>query len=126
MPHDQLGWTRQEALALRKVFKGDVVGQNDANMIDVRFVIAHALWILGAAVAVAAFSYYHWLAGERHMRLREMFAAAWGWKCSNAIAMLLIASGFLLMEGTSLWQGGAWLAVWTGAVVDLWRLRHAA
>lgn len=31
----------------------------DGATIDVRFVIAHGLWILGAAVALAAFSYYH-------------------------------------------------------------------
>lgn len=29
-------------------------------MIDVRFVIVHGLWILGAAVALATFSYYTW------------------------------------------------------------------
>lgn len=41
-------------------------------MIDVRFVVAHSLWILGAAVALAAFSYYNWLAGEQRRRLREV------------------------------------------------------
>jgi hypothetical protein len=40
-------------------------------MIDVRFVIAHSLWILGAAVALAAFSYHAWRAGERQMPLRR-------------------------------------------------------
>jgi len=95
-------------------------------MIDVRSVIAHGLWILGAAVAVSALSYYHWLAGVQGMRLRKMFATAWGWKFSNASAMLLIASGFLLMEGSSWWQWGVWLAVWTSAGLDLWRLHNTA
>lgn len=95
-------------------------------MIDVRFVIAHGLWILGAAVALAAFSYYHWLAGERRIRLRQMFGAAWGWKLSNAGAMLLVASGFLLMESTRWWERGLWSVVWAGAAFDWWRLRRSA
>src|SRR5687768_3800226 len=33
-----------------------------STVIDVRFVIAHGLWILGAAVILAAFSYYDWWA----------------------------------------------------------------
>ena len=95
-------------------------------MIDVRFVIAHSLWILGAAVALAAFSYYQWLAGERQMPLRQMLASARGWKLSIAGAVLLAASGFLLMEGTRWWERGIWLVVWGGAAFDVWRLRRAA
>jgi hypothetical protein len=94
-------------------------------MIDVRFVIAHSLWILGAAVELAAFSYYDWLAGERQMPLRQMLRVAWGWKVSIAGGVLLVASGFLLMEGTRWWERGLWLLVWAGAAFDLWRLRGA-
>jgi hypothetical protein len=93
-------------------------------MIDVRFVIAHSLWILGAAVALAAFSYYQWLAGEQQKPLRHVLRAAWGWKVSIAGAMILVASGFLLMEGTRWWERGLWLLVWAGAAFDLWRLRR--
>jgi hypothetical protein len=46
-------------------------------MIDVRFVIAHSLWILDAVAVFAAFSYYEWLARERHMPLRQMFQVEW-------------------------------------------------
>ena len=92
-------------------------------MIDVRFVIAHGLWILGAAVALAAFSYYQWLAGERRMPLRQMLRAARGWKVSIAGAVVLVASGFLLMEGTRWWERGLWVVVWGGAALDLWRGR---
>jgi hypothetical protein len=94
-------------------------------MIDVRFVIAHSLWILGAAVALAAFSYYDWLARERQMPLRQMLRVAWGWRVSIAGGVLLVASGFLLMEGTRWWERGLWLLVWAGAAFDLWRLRSA-
>jgi hypothetical protein len=94
-------------------------------MIDVRFVIAHSLWILGAAVALAAFSYYDGLARERQMPLRQMLRVAWGWKVSIAGGVLLVASGFLLMEGTRWWERGLWLSVWAGAAFDLWRLRSA-
>ncbi len=94
-------------------------------MIDVRFVIAHGLWILGAAVALAAFSYYDWLAGERQMPLRQMLRVARGWKASIGGGVLLVASGFLLMEGTRWWERGLWLLVWAGAAFDLWRLRSA-
>jgi multidrug efflux pump subunit AcrA (membrane-fusion protein) len=73
-------------------------------MIDVRFVIAHSLWILGAAVVLAAFSYYEWLARERQMPLRRMLRVAWGWKVSIAGGVLLVASGFLLMESARWWE----------------------
>ena len=91
-------------------------------MIDVRFVVAHSLWILGAALALAAFSYYHWLAQERHVPLRQTLRAAWGWKVSIASGLFLTASGFLLMEGTRWWQRVLWLLVCAGAASDLWQL----
>jgi len=94
-------------------------------MIDARFVIAHGLWIFGAAGALASFSYYDWRAGERQMPLRQMLRVAWGWKVSIAGAVLLTASGFLLMEGTRWWERGLWLLVWAGAAFDLWRQRSA-
>jgi hypothetical protein len=94
-------------------------------MIDVRFVIAHGLWILGAAVALAAFSYYNWLAREQHRSLRHVLRSEWGWKVSVAGGVLLVASGFLLMEGTRWWERGLWLLVWAGTAFDLWRLRSA-
>lgn len=92
-------------------------------MIDVRFVFAHGLWILGTAVAVAAFSFYDWLARARQRRLREVLREARGWKLSAAGGLLLLASGFLLMESTRWWVWCGWLAVWAGAGYDLWRLR---
>ncbi len=94
-------------------------------MIDIRFVIAHGLWILGAAVGLAAFSYYNWLAEERQMPLRQMLRIARGWNVSLAGGVLLLASGFLLIQGTRWWERGLWLLIWAAAAFDLWRLRRA-
>ncbi len=90
-------------------------------MIDIRFVIAHSLWILGAAVALASFSYHKWLARERHMPLRQMLRLAGGWKLSINGSILLVASGFLLMESAYVWEKALWLVVWAGAAFDLSR-----
>ena len=89
-------------------------------MIDVRFVVAHGLWILGASVVLAAFSLYDWLARTRQ---REVLREERGWKLSAAAGLLLVASGFLLMESTRWWVWCGWLAIWGSAGRDLWRLR---
>lgn len=94
-------------------------------MLDARFVIAHGLWIVGAAVALATFSYYDWLARQLETPLRKMLRVAWGWKAGIAGSALLVASGFLLMEKIPLWQRGLWLLVWAAAAVDMWRMRRA-
>jgi hypothetical protein len=94
-------------------------------VIDVRFVIAHSLWILGAAVVLAAFSYYDWWAREQGRGRRDVFLTARGWKMSLAGGLLLVASGFLLMGSTRWWERGLWLLVWAGTAVNLWRLRKA-
>jgi len=89
-------------------------------MIDVQFVIAHSLWILGAAVALAAVSYYQWLESGRCPCATSCEPSV-GWKASFAGGVLLVASGFLLMDGTRWWERGLWLLVWAGAAFDLWR-----
>ena len=90
------------------------------SMIDIRFVVAHGLWILGAAIILAAFSYHRWLAQEQKKSTRDVLRIAWGWKMSLSGGVLLIASGFLLMEGTRWWERGLWLLVWGGSAFDLW------
>ena len=94
-------------------------------MIDVRFVIAHGLWILGAALALAAFSYYGWCARVQGRRRRDVFRTARGWKMSLAGGLLLVASGFLLMEGARWWERGVWLLVWGRGAFDLWTARSS-
>ncbi len=92
-------------------------------MIDVRFVIAHGLWILGTAVVLAAFSYHGWLARERQIPLRQVLRGAGGWRMSIVTGVLLVACGFLLMQGTHWWERGLWLLALAWVAFDLWRLR---
>jgi len=100
-----------------------VGSQANANMIDVRFVIAHSLWILGAAVVLAAFSYYRWLALDQRTPLGQVLRTERKWKVSIAGGILLVASGFLLMESARWWERGLWLVVGVGTARDLWRMR---
>jgi hypothetical protein len=92
-------------------------------VIDVRFVITHGLWILGAAVALSAFSYYDWWARAQGRSRRDVFRTAPGWRMSLAGGVLLVASGFLLMEGARWWERGVWLLVWAGGAFELWAAR---
>ena len=94
-------------------------------MIDVRFVLAHSLWILGAAILLASFSYYDWQSREQGRRRREVLRNARGWKLSVAGSVLLIASGVLLMEDVRWWERGVALVVWAGAARDLWLATRA-
>jgi hypothetical protein len=112
-----------DSLSRRESF-GAGTGTLENRVIDVRSVIAHSLWILGVAVVLAAFSYYDWWAREGRRR-RDVFRSARGWKMSLAGGLLLIASGFLLMEGTHWWARGLWLLVWAGAAFGLWRTPSA-
>jgi uncharacterized membrane protein YqgA involved in biofilm formation len=92
-------------------------------VIDVRFAIAHGLWILGTAIVLAAFSFYDWLARAEQRRLRDVLREARAWKLSAAGGLMLLASGFLLMEGTRWWAWCGWLVVLTSAGSDLWHSR---
>lgn len=92
-------------------------------MIDVRFVIAHGLWILGASMVLSAFSLYEWMARTEGRSLHDVLRNERGWHLSAAAGLLLVASGFLLMESTGWWIGCGWFAVWVGAGHGLWRMR---
>jgi hypothetical protein len=94
-------------------------------MFDVRFVLAHGLWIHGVAIVLAAFSYYNWLAASRRSPLREILRLSRGWKLSVGLGLWLVATGMLLMEGLSLWERGGWMFVWACAAANLWRLRRS-
>lgn len=86
--------------------------------------IAHGLWILGAAVALATVSYYQWFAAEQRLPLRQLRRTARGWKVSIAGSLLLVASGFLLMESARWWERSVWLLIGAGAGINLWRTRR--
>jgi hypothetical protein len=94
-----------------------------SRVIDVRFVVGHGLWILGAAVLLSAFSYYDWAAGERGRSLWEVLRHARGWRISRAAGVLLGASGFLILTSTPGWARALWLTVWIAGFLDFWRSR---
>jgi hypothetical protein len=91
-------------------------------MIDIRFVLAHGAWILGAAIVLAAFSYYDWRAREQGRPRRDVLREKPVWKLSKASGLLLIASGFLLMTDTRWWEYALWLVIWGGTAHEIWKL----
>ena len=92
-------------------------------MLDVRFAVAHGLWIMGATVALAALSYHQWAATERAKSMSSVFVEP-TWQLSNAAAALMVAAGFVLMARTTWWERTLWLVVWSAAAVSVWRLRR--
>ena len=92
-------------------------------MIDLRLVAANGLWIVGASMTLAAFSYYSWLAQSRRRRVRDVLQGTRGWPLARAGGLWLVASGFLMMETTGRWMWWGWLALWVSQSYELWRLR---
>ena len=92
-------------------------------MIDWYLVLTSALWILGLAIVLAAFSYHDWLARETGRRRRELFRER-SWVIPFSAGMLLTCLGFGLSEGMRWWERVLWLALaasfaWQG-IVDGW------
>lgn len=79
-------------------------------MIDWYLVATSALWILGASILLAAFSYHHWLAGELGGRLRDQWHER-SWRLAAAAGMLLFSLGLGLSEGSRWWERVAWFAL---------------
>ncbi len=92
-------------------------------MINVRFVIAHGLWILGCAIILAAFSYYDWLAREQGRRRRDVMRSARGWSASVTCGLLLVGSAFVRMESLHPWQRALWMSLCLGAAWTVSRRR---
>lgn len=90
-------------------------------MIDVRFVVAHSLWIVGAALVLTAFSYYDWLARDRGHDLRDVIRESSGWSLSVGCGLLLVASGLVMMAETDWWQWLIGAIVWAVSIAGLWR-----
>jgi hypothetical protein len=86
-------------------------------MIDWYLVATSALWILGASILLAAFSYHQWLAGERGRRLRDQWRER-SWQQASAVGMLLVCLGFGLSEGSPWWERVIWLALAISFVVQ--------
>ena len=89
-------------------------------MIDWYLVATSALWILGASILLAAFSYHQWLAGERGRRLRDQWHER-SWRLASAAGMLLFCLGFGLSEGSRWWERVVWLALAASFAVQLFQ-----
>lgn len=89
-------------------------------MTTARFLIGHGLWILGAAILLAAFSYFDWRARSAERPRREILQESPGWRRSLGIGWLLIASGFLVLDKIW-WHQLPWAVVWLFASTLLWR-----
>jgi hypothetical protein len=66
-------------------------------VIDWFSVGANALWIIGAAIIVATFSFANWLAHVRDQRTRHLLGTA-AFQIPFAIGLLLISLGLLLVS----------------------------
>jgi hypothetical protein len=75
-------------------------------MINWPHVAFNALWIFGCALALAAFSYSHWLAHARGLRTRQVLASA-TFQLPFSIGLGLVSLGlFFLSRG---WlEHGVW------------------
>ncbi len=92
-------------------------------MIDWPQVLANAVWISGAALALATFSYASWLASLRDERLRDTLGQA-------TLQLLLRGAAVLICLGlgltaNSLLETVLWLALASlsaAAFISLWRM----
>jgi hypothetical protein len=95
----------------------------------IRFLVAHGLWVLGAAAMLASFSYFTWVARAGDAARSRVWRERPVWAMITAGGLLAVAAGFLLMDGARWWQRGVWVLVGAGAVRALWtsglRRRHA-
>jgi hypothetical protein len=86
-------------------------------MIDWYFVVAHALWILGASIVLAAFGYHRWLAQETGARLRDTLACR-SWDLTSAGGMVLVSLGVCLTQ-LEWWVRTTWAFV---GLTFVWRV----
>ena len=87
-------------------------------MIDWYLVATSSLWILGLSIVLAAFSYHHWLAGEKGRRLREQFREP-SWKIPFSSGMMLTCLGFGLGENTRWWERAVWFALLVSFAIEV-------
>lgn len=87
-------------------------------MIDWWFVAVNGVWILGASVVLAAFSYHHWLAQETGRRLREVLRER-SWQIAYPLGAMLFCVGWLLGVADRWWERGLWALL---ALSFAWRM----
>lgn len=91
-----------------------------------RALLAHSLWTLGAAIMLAAFSFYSWVAQTEGQRLRAVLQERRAWRATSAGGLLLVASGFLLMGSARWWERVVWAIVAGVSAYRLWRCAFAS
>ena len=71
-------------------------------MIDWDALLANSLWIVGCALALAAFSYASWQASLYHQSLLARLGSL-GILRALALAGMLVCTGFAALSGYGLW-----------------------
>jgi hypothetical protein len=96
-------------------------------MIDWANLAANAAWILGCALALAAFSYGSWQASVYHEKLRQRLAQP-GFLAAFSLAGVLFSAGLAALSETTL-RLGLWALLaflfFASFVLALWRRRVA-
>jgi len=86
-------------------------------MIDVWAIVANGLWVAGAAVVLATFSWAHWAASQEEERFRDVLLRPWVQRMWG-LGLALFFGG---MAATSdVW----WARALSGVVALIWAL-HA-
>jgi hypothetical protein len=95
-------------------------------MIDWPQVLANAVWISGAALALATFSYANWLSSTRDERLRDTLGqATLQLSLRGAAALVCLGLG---LTANSLLETILWLALAVlsaAAFISLWRIMRS-
>ena len=88
-------------------------------MINWYDVIANGLWIIGAAVLLAAFSWSFYAATLARNGWRAQLASP-GFSFTASLGMMLIALGLAFQRGSPLWQAAIWLALAAAFALMAW------
>jgi hypothetical protein len=79
-------------------------------MIDWWSVAFNALWIIGASILLASFSYHNWLARQTGQTLRDAFRMI-SRTAAYPGGMTLICVGWMLAQADGLWERALWIGL---------------
>ena len=88
-------------------------------MINWYGVLTNALWIIGAAILLTAFSWSFYAASLARNGWRAQLASS-GFTLATSTAMALIALGLGFQRGSALWQSAIWFALALAFAVVAW------
>lgn len=92
-------------------------------MIDWWFAGRNAIWIVGAAIMLSSWSYYHWLAATGVAPRAEVFRRP-AWVLASGIGGLLFCIGFAV--SSRWWEAIAWAGLAFIAADRAWRGIHSS